>query len=48
MYKRFKEGLEDVNDNTRPGRLSTLTTNENIEAVRKMILDNRRNSIRGC
>ena len=28
---RFKEGQEHVNDNARPGRLNTTTTNENIE-----------------
>ena len=42
-YKRFKEDWEDVNDDTRPGRPSTLT---NIEAVKKMILNNRRITIR--
>ena len=39
-YNRFKE--VDV----RPGRPSTLTTDENIEAVKKMILDIRRITIR--
>ena len=39
-YNRFKE--VDV----RPGRPSTLTTDENIEAVKKMILDIHRISIR--
>ena len=34
-YNRFKEGREDVNDNSRPGRLSTLTTDENDEAVKR-------------
>ena len=38
-YNRFKEGRED---DTRTGRPSTSTTDENIEAVKKMILDNRR------
>ena len=41
-YNRFKEGREDVNDDARPGRPNTSTTDENIEAVKKMILDNRR------
>lgn len=45
-YNRFKEGREDVNDDARPGRPSTSTTDENIEAVKKMILDNRRITIR--
>ena len=29
-YNRFKEGREDVNDDARPGRPSTSTTDENI------------------
>ena len=45
-YNRFKEGREDVNDDARSGRPNTSTTNENIEAVQKMILDNRRIPIR--
>ena len=44
-HNRFKKGREDVNDDDRPGRPSTSTTNENIEAVKKMILDNRRITI---
>ena len=42
-YNRFEEGREDVNDDTRPGHPSTPTTDE---AVKKMILDNRRITIR--
>ena len=45
-YNRFKEDREDVNDNTRSGCPRTSTTNENIEAVKKMILDNHRITIR--
>ena len=45
-YNRFREGREDVNGHARSGRPSTLTTDKNIEAVKKMILDNRRISIR--
>ena len=37
-----KEGREDVNDDARPNRQSMSTTDVNIEAVKKMILDNRR------
>ena len=33
-YNRFKEGRENVNDYSRPGRSSTSRTNENIEAVK--------------
>ena len=43
---QFKEGREHVNDDDRPGRPSTSTTIESIEAVKKMILDNRRITIR--
>ena len=45
-YNRFKEGREDINDDARPGCSSTSTTDKNIEAVKKMILDNRRITIR--
>ena len=45
-YNRFKEGREDVNDDARPGWPSRLTTDENIEAVKKIILDNHRITIR--
>ena len=45
-YNRFKEGREDVNDDARPGRPNTSTTDENIEAVKKIILDIRRITIR--
>ena len=45
-YKRFKEGREDVNDNVCPGRSRTSTTDKNIEAVKKIISDNRRIIIR--
>ena len=38
-YNRFKEGRENVEK--MPGRPNTSTTVENIEAVKKMILDNR-------
>ena len=41
-YNRFKEDWEDVNNDGRlTGRPSKLTTDENIQAVKKMILDNR-------
>ena len=45
-YNRFKKGQEDINDDARPGRQSTSTTDESIEAVKKMILDNRRITIK--
>ena len=40
-YKRFKKGRENVNNDAHPGRPSTSTTDKNIEAVMKMILNNR-------
>ena len=46
LYNRFKEGLENDNDNACPGRPRTSITDENIEAVKKMILYNRRITIR--
>ena len=45
-YNRFKEGRENVNDDACPGCPSTSITNENIEAVKKIISDNRRITIR--
>ena len=45
-YNRFKQDREDVNDYARPGRPSTSTTDENIEAVQQMILHNRQINIR--
>ena len=41
-YNRFKEGRVNVNEDAQPGRPSTSTTDENFEAVKEMILDNRR------
>ena len=40
------EGREDVNNDARPDLPSTLTTDGNIEAVKKIILDNHRITIR--
>ena len=42
-YNWFKEGREEGNDDS--GRPSTSTTDGNTEAVKKMILDNRRITI---
>ncbi|XP_014216691.1 putative uncharacterized protein FLJ37770 [Copidosoma floridanum] len=39
-YNRFKEGRGGVNDDVRPGSPRTSTTDENIEAVKIMILNN--------
>ena len=46
FYNRFKEEREDVNADARPGRSITSTTDENIEAVKDMILDKHRITIR--
>ena len=40
-YKRFKEGRNNINDDARPSRPSMSTTDNNIEAVKNIILDNR-------
>ncbi|UYV75811.1 hypothetical protein LAZ67_13001424 [Cordylochernes scorpioides] len=45
-YKIFSEGREDVNDEERAGRPSTSTTDEKINEVEKMILANRRITVR--
>ncbi|XP_025262232.1 protein GVQW3-like [Camponotus floridanus] len=45
-YKLFTEGREDVNDDARPGRPSTSTTDDNVEAVKKIVMENRRIIIR--
>ncbi|UYV71313.1 hypothetical protein LAZ67_8002588, partial [Cordylochernes scorpioides] len=42
----FSEGREDVNDEERAGRSSTSTTDEKINEVEKMILANRRITVR--
>ena len=46
-YRRFKEGREDVNNDAGHGRRSTsITDKKNIQAVKKMILDNRQITFR--
>ena len=45
-YKLFTEGREEVNDDARPGRPSTSTTSENTKAVKKIVMENRRITIR--
>ena len=42
-YKLFTEGREE---DARPGRPSTWTTSENTEAVKKIVMENRRITIR--
>ena len=45
-YKLFQEGRENVEDEPRPGRPSTSTTDENVEAVKEIVIKNRRITIR--
>lgn len=45
-YKMFSEDREDVNDEERAGRPSTSTTDEKINEVEKMVLANRRITVR--
>ena len=45
-YKLFIESREEVNDDARPGRPSMSTTNENTETVKKIVMENRRITIR--
>ena len=46
MLYRFKEGQENVNKDAHPGCPSTSTTDGNNKAMNKMILDNRKTTIR--
>ena len=39
-YNQFKKGRENVNDDDHTGGPSMSTTDENLEAVKKIILDN--------
>ena len=45
-YKRFQDGHEDVEDDERPGRSSTSTTDGNVEKVEEMVMNDRRITIR--
>ena len=45
-YKRFQDGREDVEDDERPGRPSTSTTDENVGKVKEMVMNDRRITIR--
>ena len=46
QYKRFQDGREDVEDDERPGRPSTLKTDENVEKGKEMVMNDRRITIR--
>ena len=45
-YKFFQDGVEDANDEPRSGRPSTSTTDENVQAVKKIVLENRQITVR--
>lgn len=45
-HKRFKEGREDVEDNSRSGRPTTSRTELNVERVRQVVCNDRRVTIR--
>lgn len=45
-YKMFSEGREDVNDEERAERTSTSTTDEKIDELEKMVVANRRITVR--
>ena len=45
-YKRFQDGREDVEDDERPARPSTSRTDENVEKVKEMVMNDRRITIR--
>ena len=45
-YKMFSERRENVNDEERAGRPCTSTTDENIDEVKKIVLVNRRITVR--
>ncbi|GFV01538.1 protein GVQW3 [Trichonephila clavipes] len=45
-FKRFKDGRQDIEDDSWPGRLSTSKTDENVEKVASLIWSDRRLSIR--
>ena len=45
-YKCFQDGREDIEDDERPGRPSTSTTDENVEKVKEMVMNDLRITIR--
>lgn len=45
-YKRFQDGREDVEDDERSGRPSTSIIDENVKKVEKMVMNDRRITIR--
>ena len=45
-HKRFKEGREDVEDDSRSGRPSTSRIADNVERVKQMVRGDRRLTVR--
>lgn len=45
-YERFKSGREAVEDDARPGRPSTSKTDENVDEIRQLLIENRKLTIR--
>jgi len=45
-YERFKSGREAVKDDARPGRPSTSKTDENVDEIRQLLIENRKLTIR--
>jgi len=45
-YKRFQEGLEGVKNDERPGCPNTSTTDENVEKVEEIVLNDSQNIIK--
>ncbi|KAG5324962.1 MOS1T transposase, partial [Acromyrmex heyeri] len=41
-YERFKSGREAVEDDARPGRPSTSKTDENVDEIRQLLIENRK------
>ena len=46
QFKKHREGRKDVHNDARSGHPSMSTTDKDIEAMKKMILDNRRITIK--
>ena len=45
-YNRFREGRDDVEDDARPGRLSTSITSKKVEKIKTIVLSNCTRSVR--
>lgn len=45
-YRMFKDGREEAEDKPRSGRPSTSTTDDNVDKVKEIVLENRHSSLR--